>query len=356
MRILYVATIGGFMPFFKSYIRHLLDDGHEIDIATNMTESPLPKYYKEWGCGVFQISCSRSPFDSGNIAAIKEIKKIVSGKNYDIVHCHTPIAAACTRIACRKARKNGTRVIYTAHGFHFYHGAPLKNWLIFYPIEKICSLWTDMIITINKEDYELAKKKLKSKEIEYVPGVGICTSKFRNTIIDKDRKREEIGVPKNARMLLSVGELNDNKNHQIVIKAIAYLHDEDLHYVVAGQGGKKDYLIDLAKSLGVESHVHFLGYRNDVAELFKCADLYILPSIREGLNVSLMEAMASGLPCIASRIRGNTDMVPAENCFDPLSVEEVANLIRSDNIRNSDFINSIDTETIKNRMDGIYGK
>ena len=356
MRILYVATIGGFMPFFKSFIRHLLDEGHEIDIATNMTESPLPDYYKEWGCGVFQISCSRSPFDSGNIAAIKEIKKIVSEKNYDIVHCHTPIAAACTRIACRKARKNGTRVIYTAHGFHFYHGAPLKNWLIFYPIEKICSFWTDMIITINKEDYELAKKKLKSKEIEYVPGVGISTSKFRNTIIDKDRKREEIGVPKNARMLLSVGELNDNKNHQIVIKAIAYLHDEDLHYVVAGQGGKKDYLIDLAKSLGVESHVHFLGYRNDVAELFKCADLYILPSIREGLNVSLMEAMASGLPCIASRIRGNTDMVPAENCFDPLSVEEVANLIRSDNIRNSDFVNSIDTETIKNRMDGIYGK
>ena len=152
MKILYVTTIGGTMRFFRSVIKELLDAGHVVDIAANEKTSPVAPCYREWGCTVHQIDPSRSPLNKGNLMAIKQIKKLVTENHYDIVHCHTPVAAMCTRLACRKARKSGTKVFYTAHGFHFYKGAPRKNWLIFYPIEKFCARWTDLLITINKFD------------------------------------------------------------------------------------------------------------------------------------------------------------------------------------------------------------
>ena len=309
MKILYIATIGGFMPFFKSLIRKLLDDGHEVDIAANTETTPIPEYYEEWGCKLFSLSCSRSPINRGNLDAIKEIQSIVSTQKYDIVHCHTPIAAACTRIACRKARKEGTKVIYTAHGFHFYSGAPKKNWLIFYPVEKICSKWTDVLITINKEDYSRAKAKFHAKRIEYVPGVGIDVNRFFCDSTDKIAKRKELGLPENACILFSVGELNENKNHQVIIRALSKLPVENTHYVIAGKGANNEKLISLANELGVGERFHLLGYRNDISELYKMADIFILPSIREGLNVSIMEAMSSGLPCVVSDIRGNRDLI-----------------------------------------------
>ena len=313
MRILYITTIGGTMHFFKSFIKKLITDGNTVDIASNITASPVPDCYKEWGCTTFQISCSRSPLSFGNIKAVNEIKRLVTQTHYDIIHCHTPIAAACTRLACRNARKTGTKVIYTAHGFHFYKGAPLKNWLLFYPVEKICSYFTDALITINTEDYELSKRKFTAKNIYYVPGVGINVNKFANTKIDRVSKRNEIGVPENAFLLFSAGELNVNKNHQIVLKAMAQLKDKNLHYAIAGSGDQKVALLALAKNLGLEKQFHLLGYRTDVAEIYKAADVYLLPSIREGLNVSVMEAMASGLPCIISDIRGNRDLVDDGN-------------------------------------------
>ena len=309
MRILYIATIGGFMPFFKSLIGELLESGNEIDIATNMSQYPVPEYYEQWGCGIFQISCSRSPLNKGNVDCIGEIRKIVSEKHYDIVHCHTPIAAACTRVACRKVRKTGTKVIYTAHGFHFYSGAPLKNWLLFYPVEKLCARWTDFLITINKEDYERAKNKFRIKNIEYIPGVGIDINRFANDRTDKQIKRRELGLPDDAYIILSVGELNVNKNHKIVVRAIRELKDKKIHYVIAGKGNQDKYLGELAREIGVENQLHLIGYRSDISELYKMADIYILPSIREGLNVSVMEAMSSGLPCIVSDIRGNRDLI-----------------------------------------------
>lgn len=297
------------MIFFKSLIRELLDDGHVVDIATNDTISPVPECYAEWGCNIYHMDWSRSPIDAGNIRSVEQLKGVLIRGEYDIVHCHTPIAAACTRIACKSFRKKGLRVIYTAHGFHFYKGAPAKNWLLYYPIEKICSNWTDVLITINREDYALAGKKLKAERIEYIPGVGIDTEMFRNTVIYRAQKRKEIGVPEDAFLVLSVGELNENKNHQLIVRAIAEIGDRNIHYAIAGKGDQKEALLTLAGKLGVEERLHLLGYRNDVAELYKTADVYALPSIREGLNVSVMEALASGMQCVVSRIRGNVDMV-----------------------------------------------
>ena len=306
MKILYVTTIGATMLFFKSFIRQLLDEGNTVDIATNENVSRVPECYKEWGSIIYQIDTSRSPLNKGNIKAIKQIKQLVEREKYDIVHCHTPIAAMCTRLACLKVRKNVTKVFYTAHGFHFYKGAPLKNWLAYYPVEKVCAHFTDMLITINKEDYELAKKKMKAKCVKYVPGVGIDLGKFEKVVIDKNAKRKELGIPNDKTLLLSVGELNENKNHETVIRAI---EGWNVYYIIAGSGPLQNHLQNVIDELGMGTRVILLGYRGDVEELYQIADVYILPSIREGLNVSVMEAMASKLPVVCSNIRGNRDLV-----------------------------------------------
>lgn len=328
MKILYVTTIGGTMNFFHSFIRQLLDAGHTVDIATNESDSRVPACYKDWGCTVHQIETSRSPLNKGNLKAIKQLKELVDVQKYDIVHCHTPVAAMCTRIACRKARKNGTKVFYTAHGFHFYKGAPVKNWLLYYPVEKVCAYFTDVLITINREDYAFAQKKMKAKQVAYIPGVGIDTEKFGNTPVDRAAKRRELGVPEDAVLLLSVGELNENKNHETVIRAI---RDMDVYYAVAGRGDLQEHLQDVAQQMQMGNRVKLLGFRTDVAELYQVADLFVFPSFREGLPVSVMEAMASGLPVVCSRIRGNTDLIEEGSgaLFDPHSVEDCASVIRT---------------------------
>ncbi|MBQ9083010.1 MAG: glycosyltransferase family 4 protein [Clostridia bacterium] len=330
MRILYVTTVGLTMGFFKPLIQELTEAGHTVDIACNDSEFPVDPFYADLGCRVYSLSCSRSPLKADNLRAIGQIRKLVAENRYDIVHCHTPVAAACTRIACRKARRSGTRVIYTAHGFHFYKGAPRKNWLMYYPVEKLCARLTDTLITINKEDYALARKKLKAKHIEYVPGVGIDVQKFADTTIDKAAKRAEIGVPDDAFLLLSVGELNRNKNHETVIRAVAALQNGYIHYAIAGKGALHSELCALADSLGIGGRVHLLGYRDDIAALYKAADVFVHPSFREGLPVSVTEAMASGLPVIASNIRGNADLIAdtAELLCDPQNKESFEKAIR----------------------------
>ena len=299
------------MAFFTSLIHGLLNAGHSVDVATNESNGTksIPASYREWGCKVYPISCSRSPLAKGNLRAIFEIKGIVSQGNYDIVHCHTPIAAACTRIACKGLRKSGVKVIYTAHGFHFYTGAPLKNWLLYYPVEWLCAHWTDVLITINLEDYAWAKKHMHAKRVEYVPGVGIDVNRFMGATVDRTAKRREIGVPIDAVLLMSVGELSARKNHKVVIRALARLDRQDIHYVIVGNGPLDRQLKSLAQSLGVGNRVHFLGYRRDIPELYKAADICVFPSLQEGLPVAVMEAMACGLPIVASRIRGTEDLL-----------------------------------------------
>ena len=328
--MLYITTVGGTMSFFKDFIRALLDKGNTVDIATNERDYSVPACYYEWGCNIYHIDTSRSPFSMGNFSAIKQIKKIVSENGYDIVHCHTPIAAMCTRVACRQARKTGTRVIYTAHGFHFYKGAPKKNWLLYYPVEKLCARFTDVLLTINREDCELAKRKLRAGRIEYVAGVGIDVEKFSSVSINKAEKKTSLGIPEDAPVIFSVGELNQNKNHEVILRALAKINT-DAHYVIAGKGALEGELTKTALELGISKRVHLLGYREDVAELYHIADVFAHPSYREGLPVSVMEAMAAGLPVVASRIRGNVDLIKDEGGYlvAPCDVEVFAEALAS---------------------------
>ena len=310
-KVLFVATVvkTHIMEFHVPYLKMFKEMGWETAVAArNDYENPAD-------CKIpfcdqyFDIPFERSPLKAGNVSAYKALKKIIDSGHYDIIHCHTPVGAALTRRAAIGARKSGTRVFYTAHGFHFYKGAPLVNWLVYYPVEWLCSFWTDTLITINKEDYERAKRRLHAKRVEYVPGVGIDVKRFVETKIDRTAKRRELGVPEDAVMLLSVGELNENKNHSVVIRALREINDPNIHYAVAGNGPLFDYLTSLAAELGVSNQVHILGYRTDVAEIYKAADIFVFPSKREGLPVAVMEAMAAGLPVVATKIRGAVDLL-----------------------------------------------
>lgn len=326
-KVLFTATvILHIKSFHLPYIKWLKEHGYEVHVAAKNDFINEPciiqncdKYY--------DIKFARFPFSKVNINAYKELKKLIQENNYDIIHCHTPVAGVLTRLAARK-NKN-TTVIYTAHGFHFFKGAPLLNWLIYYPVERFCARFTDKLITINKEDYERAKRfsLRKNGKVFYVSGVGINLEKIQNLKVNVKQKKKELIIPEDIPVLLSVGELIKRKNHKTVLKALSQIKDKNFIYLICGRGVLKEYLHNLTKQLGLESKVKFLGFRKDIAEICKTADLFIFPSYQEGLPVALMEAMATGLPVIASNVRGNRDLIAKENLFKPDDIAVLTNLI-----------------------------
>lgn len=311
MKILYVATISRTIhAFLVPHIEMLVQKGHKVDIVCNMVTTADDRLLK-MGCRYFNMDFQRSPLNKKNIAAYKRLKKLIREERYDLVHTHTPVASACVRLACKNL--STVKVFYTAHGFHFYKGAPLKNWLLYYPIEWFFSRYTDLIITINNEDYARACKSLKAKDTIYVPGVGIDIDKVNNVDSDAKAKKAEIGIPENDSVILSVGELNENKNHSTVIRAVAQLKKSTVTYVICGEGELEPQLNELIEHCGLMDKIKLLGRRTDVFEIYKIADLFVHPSFREGLPVSLMEAMAAGLPCVVSNTRGNIDLLTNGN-------------------------------------------
>lgn len=374
-KALILASVASMIDQFNMQnIRLLLEEGYAVDVIANFKQGntisqkrivELENELAQMGVTVLDVPIPRKISDiKGIISSYEIVKKRCDDMHYALVHCHSPIGGVIARLAAKKSRKMGTRVIYTAHGFHFYKGAPKKNWLIFYPIEKLCSRWTDVLITINKEDFEFAKKKMNAKQIEYVPGIGIDTQKFVLENFNKVSKRKELGLSEESVVLLSVGELNQNKNHETIVRALGEIDNRNLHYVIAGQGEKKRYLKELAESLGV--NLHLLGYRTDIPELYNMADIFVFPSFREGLSVSLMEAMASGLPCIVSEIRGNVDLIdeyggcqcsPVRVCEFVAAVDELIccrSMRANMGIYNREFVKQFDSRIVNGCMCKLY--
>lgn len=319
MKALMVASVASMIDQFnRENISLLQTMGYEVDVACNFevgntsSEERVKRFRQELQkqeVGTFQLPIPRKILAfSDMIQAYKQLKKMVEEKQYTLVHCHSPIGSVIARLACRKQRKKGLKLIYTAHGFHFFTGAPKKNWLIFYPIEKTFARYTDILITICSEDYQRARKKKLGKNIVYSPGVGIDVDKVKK-IDKKADKRQMLGIREKDILVLSVGELNQNKNHETIVRALKQLNRTDVHYVICGQGDKKEELERMAKQFGMEERLHLLGFRTDALEWMKVADLFAFPSYREGLPVSLMEAMAAGLPVVCSKIRGNVDLI-----------------------------------------------
>lgn len=310
MKILYITTIGRTMNFFKTLIKELIDEGNIVDIATNTSLADVPDFYKELNCKIYPISCQRTPFSFDNIKAIKEIKEIVNNNHYDFVHCHTPIVSLCTKLACKKYRRQGGKLVYTCHGFHFHKKSSFKDWILYYPAEKCSAHLCDMIITICKEDYNLTKK-FNVKNIRYIHGVGIDYEKNRNIKIDINNFRKEIGVPNDAFLLTSIGELSVRKNFSVVIDAIHNIDDKNIYYVICGEGSQHEQLNKLIDKYNLKDRVILLGSKeHDFAlELCSASDVGIIPSLIEGLGLAGLEHMAAGKPVIGSYVQGIKDYV-----------------------------------------------
>jgi len=309
-KALFVATVvkTHIMTFHIPYLKMLQEMGYETAVAARNDYEDPAQCQIPYCDTYFDVPFERSPLKLANFSAYRQLKKIIDEGDYDLIHCHTPVGAMLTRLAARGARKRGTKVLYTAHGFHFYKGAPLINWLVYFPVEWILALWTDMLITMNQEDYARAQK-FGAGKVCYVPGVGIDTKKFAPNCVLRAEKRRELGLTDENILVLSVGELNANKNHRVVIEAISQIDDPRVQYIICGKGSLEHELRELLQRFGVSEQVTLAGYRRDVDLYLQAADVFVFPSLREGLPVALMEAMASGLPAVCSRIRGNTDLI-----------------------------------------------
>lgn len=316
-RVLIVASVASMIDQFNmENIKLLLSLGYKVEVAANF-ENPgnmsiqkkelLTAKLKQMRVKIHQIDFSRNMKQVKNhLIAYKQLKKVVADNKIDIIHCHSPIGGAISRLV---GKTNNVKVIYTAHGFHFYKGAPLINWMLYFPIEYYLSKYTDQLIVINQEDYVRARKLFPIKNVHLVHGVGVDIKKIENIEIDRQQKKLELKILNEQIVLLSIGELNDNKNHELVIDCLKDFNNVNFKYLICGDGVLKEKLQAKIKQYDLEDKIELLGYRTDILELLKICDFFIFPSKREGLLVSIMEAMACRVPVIGSKIRGNSDLI-----------------------------------------------
>lgn len=310
-KVLFTATVDShILQFHLPFLKLFKDNGYEVHVATNGNEE-IPY------CDVKHVvSFERSPIKINNLKAIKELRKICEKEKFEIIHTHTPMGSVVTRIAARKSRKKyHTRLIYTAHGFHFFKGASIKNWLIFYNIEKWLAKYTDTLITINKEDYDLANNKFSKRchDIQYVPGVGIDEEKFNFVMNNEEitKLRKSLGLKDTDFVMIYPAELSNRKRQLWLINSLGKLlaDNKDIHLLLPGKDSLKGKCQELVDKLNLNNQIHFLGYRKDIPRLLKISNIAISSANQEGLPVNIMEAMYIGLPIVASDCRGNRDLV-----------------------------------------------
>lgn len=306
-RVLMLSSAASMIDQFNmSNIELLQEMGYQVDVACNFERGNpcsderieyLKQRFDAMGVDYYQIDFTRSVMNlSQNFKAYTQVRRLTAEKNYAFIHCHSPIGGVVGRIVARILK---TRIIYTAHGFHFFSGAPKKNWLLFYPIEKFFSRWTDILVTINQEDYNMAKSRLHAKKVFYIPGVGVDIKKYSVCNSDEKAKRKELHVPQNAFLLFATRGWKNKEKLRIMLEALHCLKNEDIYYIFTGQGKMDQEFESLIENYGLKKNVRFLGDATDIDELCEAADCFIQNSDSNEFNIDELEAMASGLPVIS---------------------------------------------------------
>ncbi|MCO4633244.1 putative glycosyltransferase EpsD [Streptococcus infantarius subsp. infantarius] len=346
-KVLYVATYGDFFSSFQINNMKLWQElGCEVHCAADFSDKNYNRFTDKIdaiGVKKHQVDFVRTPFSFKNIKAFFQLKRIMTNENINILDTHNPVASILSRIAANLIGID--KVMYTVHGFFFYKGASLKKIFLFKPVEFFMARLTDVLIVTNLEDYEAAQKMKVRENVYYVPGVGVETEEISNLSVNVSNKKKELGIPENSFVLCSVGECIKRKNHESAIRAFSKIYTPDMYYIVVGDGLLFEHLNALVKELKLEKNVLLPGYRKDANEILKISDLYLFPSYQEGLSVALMQAMAAGLPVVASRIRGNVDCIidgKGGITVSPTDIDEMSNaisLLRHNNSIRSDFGN-----------------
>lgn len=306
-KVLFVATIDQHIRHFHvPYLKWFKENNYEVHVASSGKEI-IPYVDQK-----FNIPFERSPFKTNNVKAYKQLKKLIKDNDYKVIHCHTPVGGVITRLASISKNSRNTSIIYTAHGFHFFKGSPKRNWLIFYSLEKFLSKFTTCLITINQEDYKIAKKKFNAKNVKLINGVGIDLNRFAmQTKDNKIKLRKEFNFNIDDFILIYVGELSHRKNQTLLIDVMKKSIDliPNLKLLLVGSGPLKEDYLKKISDLKLDGIVNLLGYRTDIDKLMTLSDAAVSSSLQEGLPVNVMEAMAIGLPLIVTNCRGNKDLV-----------------------------------------------
>lgn len=367
-KILFISNISNKITNFSlPSIYAAKNLGYEFHMAANYSNfNDDPEKY---GVKLHHIDLNRNPFSKQNITAYKQMVVLIEKEKFDVIHCNTPIGGVLGRLCGKKA--GVPKVIYTAHGFHFYKGASFINRTVFKWAEMWMARYTDTIITMNEEDYQAAQKfKLRNNgKIYYVPGVGVDTEMYQLKNVDSNELKNSLGLSLDDIVLISMGDLIDRKNYASSIQAIAKANNKKLHFLICGKGPKLEALQKLASDLGVEKQIHFLGFRTDIKELLTIADIFFFTTYQEGLPRSMMEAMSAGLPCIASKVRGNVDLIQEgvggflRQPNDSEGFAKAINILASDkglrekmSNNNREIIKQFDIENVNTIMKNIYSK
>ncbi len=319
-KVLLTATVQSHIcQFHKPLCKVLHGLGYEIHVAARDNLAEKNGLVLDFVDKVYDVPFARSPFSKQNIGAYRMLKEIIAEQHYDAVHCNTPVGGVLTRLACRKSRKQGMRVLYTAHGFHFYTGAPKKNWFLYYPIEWVCARWTDRLLTITDEDFALAARKFRKTTVCRIHGVGADQTRFY-PIPENQREqlRQQNGIAPGQSVILCVGELLPNKNQKTAVAAMQGIIREKPNALlcIAGNGHELAALQTQIASLGLQDHVRLLGYTTKIQDWYGMSDVLVACSYREGLPMNVIEAMLCGVPVVASFNRGHRELIKdAENGY-----------------------------------------
>lgn len=318
-KVLYVATLlSHICQFHLPYLKLFKEQGYEVHVAARDNLAEKNGLQLKYTDKHFEVPFRRSPFNVKNIAAYKELKSVLKNEQYDLIVCNTPVGGIITRLVAQKYRKKGTKVIYIAHGFHFYKGASKKNWLLYYPIEKHFAKKCDVLVTINQEDYLIAKEKFKTR-VEHIHGIGVDAKRyFPIRTSEKGKRKIELGYDPNEFVVLVVGELLTNKNQIQAIKAVEELVNKGkrIKLLIAGNGKTRQDLERYVDERGLKENINFLGYCTHLEDYQSCVDLGVSCSIREGLGLNVIEAMMSGNTFVATKNRGHNELiVDGENGF-----------------------------------------
>lgn len=314
-KVLLVATVQSHIAqFHKPLISILNENGYIVDVAArdNLKEKNGLKIDNV--NNIYDIPFSRSPINRNNIEAYKELKEIIIKNEYDIIHCNTPMGGIITRLIKKNNKDIKAKIIYTAHGFHFYKGAPIVNWLVYYPIEKYFSKYTDVLITINEEDYKTAKSKFKNVNVQKINSTGVKLKKFEDIMTEQEKSliKKDLKVQKEDFVIVNIGELNKNKNQIMQLKSMKKLVEEgntNIKLFICGNGPLEEFYKQYIQENNLTNNVILLGYRTDVNKILQIANCVISTSLREGLGINVLEAMASGVPVIATKNRGHSELI-----------------------------------------------
>ena len=311
-KVLYTATVlSHICQFHLPHIKMLKEKGYEVHVCARDNLAEKNGLELKYADKFINVPFSRSPKSKKNLQALKQLKQLFKDEYYDLVICNTPMGGIVTRLAAKKTRKKGTKVVYMAHGFHFYKGASKKSWMVFYPIEKFFAKKCDAIITITEEDYKLASKKFKTKVIR-MHGAGVDGE--RHHCVEEAEKlalREQLGIKQEDFVCLCIGELNQNKNQKALVSLVPTLKERipNVKLLLAGNGKTKEELETQIKELGLEKEVALIGYQPKIENYVRAIDVMLSVSKREGLPFNIVEAMLTKKPVVVSENRGHRELV-----------------------------------------------